>query len=53
MKKLKAYQLAIKFYHKAKKLRLNEPYKNQFERAIVSIVLNIAEGSAKPTFKVR
>ena len=53
MKKLKTYQLAIKFYHKAKKLRLSEPYRNQFERAILSIVLNLAEGSAKPTTKDR
>ena len=53
MKKLKTYQLAIKFYHKAKRLYLKQPYKDQFERAIVSIVLNIAEGSAKPTAKDR
>ena len=53
MKKLKTYQLAIKFYHKSKNIHLKEPYKNQFEKAIVSIVLNIAEGSAKPTAKDR
>ena len=53
MKNFKTYQLAIKFYHKTKKLHLREPFKNQFERAIVSIILNIAEGSAKPTAKDR
>ncbi len=53
MKKLKTYQLAINFYYKAKKLTLREPLKNQFQRAILSIVLNLAEGSAKPTAKKR
>ena len=53
MRKLKTYQLAVEFYHKAKKLYLKEPYKNQFVRATTSIVLNIAEGSAKPTAKDR
>ncbi len=53
MKKLKTYQLAINFYHKAENLHLKEPLRSQFQRAILSIVLNIAEGSAKPTAKDR
>ena len=53
MKKLKTYQLAIKFYNNAKNLHLKEPLNNQFQRAILSIVLNIAEGSAKPSSKER
>ncbi len=49
MKKLKTYQLAIKFYKNSRDLHLKEPLKDQFQRATLSIVLNIAEGSAKPT----
>ena len=53
MQKFKTYQLAIKFYHNSRKLSLREPLKNQFHRASLSIVLNLAEGSAKPTAKER
>ncbi len=53
MKKLKTYQLAIKFYKNSRSLYLKEPLENQFKRAILSIVLNLAEGSAKPTAKDR
>ena len=53
MKKFKTYQLAINFYHNSNKLSLREPLRNQFHRASLSIVLNLAEGSAKPTAKDR
>ena len=53
MQKFKTYQLAIKFYHQVSHLKLKEPIKNQFNRASLSIVLNLAEGSAKPTAKDR
>ncbi len=53
MQKFKTYQLAIKFYHQASQLRLKEPLRNQFNRASLSIVLNLAEGSAKATAKDR
>ena len=49
MQKFKTYQLAINFYHNSSKLYLKEPFKNQFQRAVLSIVLNLAEGTAKPT----
>ncbi len=52
-KKLKTYQLAKEFYKNSKNLYLREPLKNQFQRATLSILLNIAEGSAKPTAKDR
>ena len=53
MKKLKTYKLAMDFYMNSLKLRLKEPQKSQFERATLSIVLNIAEGTAKPSNKER
>ena len=53
MKKFKTYQLAKQFYYKSNNLKLREPLRNQFHRASLSIVLNLAEGSAKPTAKDR
>ena len=53
MKNFRTYQLAVQFYNNSKNLYLKEPLKNQFQRAILSIVLNLAEGSAKPTTKDR
>ena len=53
MQKFKTYQLAINFYRNSNKLSLREPLRNQFHRASLSIVLNLAEGSAKPTAKDR
>ena len=47
----KTYQLAIKFYHTAEKLIMPSHLKEQFRRASASIVLNLAEGGAKPTVK--
>ena len=47
MQKFKTYQLAINFYGNSNKLSLREPLRNQFHRASLSIVLNLAEGSAK------
>jgi four helix bundle protein len=41
------------FHKDCQKLKFQEPYKDQFERALLSIILNIAEGSAKPTTKDR
>ncbi len=49
MKRFRTYQIALSFYKDCKRLRLQNPIKNQFERASLSIVLNLSEGSAKPT----
>ncbi len=49
----RTYQLAKTFYSDCQGLKLREPIKNQFERAVLSIVLNLAEGVGKPTSKDR
>ena len=53
MEKFKTYQLAKQFYHKSNSLTLKGPMKNQFQRAVLSIVLNLAEGSVKSSAKER
>ena len=53
MKNFRTYELAITFYKNTQKITLTGPIKNQFERASLSIALNLAEGSAKPTRKDR
>jgi four helix bundle protein len=51
LRKFRTYQLAKELYKKAQGLKMNGVLKNQFERALLSIPLNLAEGSAKPTSK--
>ncbi len=51
IQKFQAYELALKLYHKTKVLRLKSSLKDQLDRARQSVVLNLAEGSAKPTQK--
>jgi len=53
MKNFKTYALAKQFHQDCQAVRLKEPYKDQFERALLSVVLNLAEGSAKPTRRDR
>ena len=53
MENFRTYQLAIIFFKECEKIKLTGPAKNQFERATLSIVLNLAEGSAKPSQKQR
>ena len=53
MKNFRTYELAKEFYKECKKVKLNGAMKNQFERASLSIVLNLSEGSGKPTRKDR
>src|SRR5580700_11075004 len=53
MKNFRTYQLAIQFHQDCQKLKLSVIAKDQFDRALLSIPLNLAEGAAKPTEKDR
>ncbi len=53
MNQFRTYQLAIQFYRDCQGLKLKGAMKDQFERAVLSIPLNLAEGTAKPTAKDR
>lgn len=54
MNNFKTYQLAVDFYKSAKLINIKSPIvRDQFERASLSIVLNLAEGSGKGTAKDR
>jgi len=53
LKSFRTYQLALQFYKEAKGLRLKTPLRDQYQRALLSILLNLSEGSAKPTAKDR
>jgi four helix bundle protein len=47
MKNFRTYQLALDLYRSAKKLELKGEIRDQIERASLSVILNLAEGSAK------
>ena len=47
MKNFRTYQLAVKFYKKGSSHNFPRHLKEQFLKASSSIVLNLAEGSAK------
>ena len=51
LKSFRTLDLAIDFYKECEKINLTGPMKNQFERASLSIVLNLSEGHGKPTAK--
>ena len=53
MKNFRTYQLALEFYKNAKDLKLKRPLQDQYDRALLSIVLNLSEGSGKFTKKDR
>jgi four helix bundle protein len=45
----RTYEQAIEFYRECTKLRLKGCLRDQLHRASLSVVLNLAEGAAKPT----
>ena len=53
MTKFRTYELAKELYQETKRIKLYGEMKSQFERAMLSVVLNISEGSGKPTRKDR
>jgi four helix bundle protein len=53
MKNFRTYQMALELYREGKKLELKGEIRDQLERASLSVVLNLAEGSAKMGQKER
>ncbi len=53
MRDFRTYQLAKDVYFQLQKLQLNGVLGDQIERASTSIVLNLAEGSGRPSAKDR
>jgi four helix bundle protein len=53
MNNFRTYQLALELAKDCVGIRLKGPHKNQFERALLSIALNLSEGSAKRSKKER
>jgi len=49
----RSYQLALELYNQCDQIKAKTFLKDQLERASLSVVLNLAEGSAKPTAKDR
>lgn len=53
MKNFRTLQLAIQFHKDCQGLKLSSIAKDQFDRACLSIPLNLSEGAAKPTERDR
>ena len=53
LQKFETYQLAIKLYRQVEGLRIKSYPRDHLQRACLSVALNLAEGSAKPTVKER
>src|SRR5438105_1194469 len=51
LQNFRTYQLALKLYEGCEKIRATHAIKDQLSRASLSIVLNIAEGTGKPSPK--
>ena len=53
MKNFRTYQLALELYKAIETTPVSGPARDQIRRASLSVALNLAEGSAKPTRKDR
>jgi four helix bundle protein len=51
MKNFRTLNLAVDFYHQARRIPAEKHVRNQLLRAAHSIVLNLAEARGKPTLK--
>jgi four helix bundle protein len=49
--RFRTYDLAVAFYRSSQRTQISGALREQLNRAAPSIVLNLAEGSAKPTVK--
>ena len=47
MQNFRTHQLAKELFRKSRNVKLRAPYKDQFERAMLSVPLNLAEGSGR------
>ena len=53
MKRFITFDLALNLYRQSRNLVWTSIEKDQFERAILSVLLNLREGSSRPTAKDR
>ena len=53
MQNFRTYQLALNLVREAQKVKVRAPYRDQFERSSLSVVLNLAEGSGKTSNRDR
>ena len=53
LENFRSYQLAVEFHKACESLKLPKYSRDQLHRASLSIALNLAEGSARPSAKER